>query len=255
MNLSEITAIVLTLNEEANIGRCLAQLDWAPRVLVIDSGSSDGTAEIVASHRNAELLFRKFDSFARQCNFGLSRVETDWVLSVDADYILTAEWVEEVQDFAPKSAVSALETPFIYQIFGHSLNASLYPSRPILFDRRHCSYWDDGHAHRLRISGPTEKLQSPIAHDDRKPLSVWFGSQQKYAKMELDKLLSSAGDKLDRVDRIRLLGGPAVLFTPLYCLLFKGLLFQGWPGWYYTLQRTLAELLLSLEILDRRLRR
>jgi len=255
MQVEEITPIVLTLNEEANIGRCLARLAWARRVVVLDSGSQDRTAEIVASHENAEFIVRQFDSHAQQWNFAVDQAETAWVLCLDADYMIPPEWVAEVREREPESGSCAYLTPFVYQIFGRPLRASLYPPRPVLFDRQYCSYWDDGHTQRLRISGSVDELKNPLAHDDRKSLSNWVGSQHRYAKLEASKLLATEPEKLDRVDRIRLMGGPAVLFTPLYCLLFKGLLFQGWPGWYYTLQRTLAELLLSLEILDRRLRK
>ena len=255
MNLEEITPVVLTLNEEANIGRCLGRLAWARRVVVIDSGSQDRTAEIVASYANTAFIVRQFDSHARQWNFGVSRAETDWVLCLDADYMIPPEWVDEVRECENERGLSAYLTSFVYQIFGHPLGASLYPPRPVLFDRQSCSYWDDGHTQRLQISGPVGELRNSLAHDDRKSLSKWFESQLRYARLEAVKLLSADPEKLDRVDRIRLIGGPAVLFTPLYCLLFKGLLFQGWPGWYYTLQRTLAELLLNLEILDQRLRK
>ena len=87
MNLAEITPLILTWNEEANIGRTLEGLTWAARIVVVDSGSTDGTAALVARHPNAELVYREFDNHAAQWNFGLDQVDTPWVLALDADYV------------------------------------------------------------------------------------------------------------------------------------------------------------------------
>ena len=83
-----LTALILTYNEKENIARTLGSLAWVTSVVLIDSGSTDGTQELaVASHPNVKVLFRAFDSFAGQCNFGLNQIDTEWVLSLDADYI------------------------------------------------------------------------------------------------------------------------------------------------------------------------
>ena len=83
----EITPLILTFNEKENIARTMAGLSWAKEVLLIDSGSTDGTLEIARSaHPNVRIVTRFFDSFAGQCNFGLTRIVTPWVLSIDADY-------------------------------------------------------------------------------------------------------------------------------------------------------------------------
>ena len=71
MNLDDITPLILTHNEEANIDRALRSVSWAKRVVVVDSGSADATAEIVAEHDNAEFISRAFDHHAAQWNFGL----------------------------------------------------------------------------------------------------------------------------------------------------------------------------------------
>ena len=74
--LADITVMVLTFNEEPNIDRCLERLRWASRVLVVDSFSTDRTLEIVRGYPNTTIIQRAFDTFAGQCNFGLSQIET-----------------------------------------------------------------------------------------------------------------------------------------------------------------------------------
>ena len=98
-------------------------------------------------------------------------------------------------------------------------------------------------------------MASPIYHDDRTSLAHWFASQQRYARKEAEYLLTSDRTALARNERIRLATWPAPLAVMVYTLFVKGCLLDGWPGWFYALQRMLAETLIALEIIDRRLGR
>src|SRR5262245_17862521 len=68
--LDEVTVLLLTYNEAANIGRTLTNLRWARRILVVDSFSTDKTLVILNALPNVRVIQRRFDSFAQQCNFG-----------------------------------------------------------------------------------------------------------------------------------------------------------------------------------------
>src|ERR1041384_386635 len=104
---NEVTVLILTFNEAPNIGRALERLSWAKEILIIDSGSTDGTLiSAQAAHPNVKVVTRPFDSFAGQCNFGLERITTEWVLSMDADYILSPEFISELARLDP-AAVGA----------------------------------------------------------------------------------------------------------------------------------------------------
>jgi glycosyltransferase involved in cell wall biosynthesis len=246
--------MILTFNEEANIGRTLAKLTWAKRILIVDSGSTDRTLEIASQYPQAVVIRRSFDTAAPQCNFGLTHIESDWVLSLDADYVLSDELIVEMAALRPNSNVRGYWVRFVYQIFGRSLRASLYPRRTVLYRKSSAKYADEGHTQRVRIDGELLTLTNPIYHDDRKPISRWFGSQARYVSLEASHLLSSDRSKLGRVDRLRLFIVPAPVLLLFYLLISKRCLLDGWRGWYYTSQRVCAETMLSIELLDRRLR-
>jgi glycosyltransferase involved in cell wall biosynthesis len=250
----QITILILTFNEASNLTRCLDRLRWAKQILVIDSGSTDETVEIAQSFPTARLLQRKFDTFAGQCNFGLSQVVTDWVLSLDADYLVTAEWVEEIKALKTGDLLDGYATRFKYCIFGRPLRSSLYPPRTVLYRREAAKYRDEGHGHRVQISGQVAFLHSFILHDDRKPLDRWLAEQNRYALAEATHLLQTPVDQLNHADRIRrrMVVAPWLVF--LYVAFGRGLLFDGWPGWYYIFQRTLAEIMLSLRLLEEKLK-
>jgi glycosyltransferase involved in cell wall biosynthesis len=251
--LDRITPLILTFNEAPNIRRTLAKLAWARRIVVVDSGSTDGTVEAIADDPSVELVRRQFDDFQSQWNYGLSLVTSPWILSLDADYELSAELIEELGGLVPSAETAGYRCHFIYRIHGRSLRGSLYPPRVVLFRNGSATYRQEGHTQQLAINGPVLSLRGVIYHDDRKPLSRWVASQQRYAREEADLLLLS-GARLSWSDRVRRTGwaGPIAVF--FYVLLAKGCILDGWPGWYYALQRLFAETLLALEILDRRLR-
>src|SRR6266700_2999353 len=101
--LDQITPLILTYNEAFNIGRTLDGLRWASDIVVVDSFSDDETLEIIANFPQARVFQRKFDTFAGQCNFGLKEtgISTEWVLNLDADYVLTADVIEELSSLKP----------------------------------------------------------------------------------------------------------------------------------------------------------
>ncbi len=250
---NEVTPLILTFNEAPNLRRTLQRLSWAREILVLDSGSTDGTVEIVRAFPQARVIHRAFDSFARQCNFGLEQITTEWVLSLDADYVLTEEINAEIAALAPTDQVSGFMARFIYCIHGRPLRASLYPPRTVLYRRVKARYRDEGHGHRVDVDGIVANLKEAILHDDRKPLSRWLGEQVKYARREADFLTTALSAELKTADRIRqkILLAPFIVFA--HTLLVRGLILDGWAGWFYVFQRVYAELLLSLYLLERKL--
>ena len=239
-----ITALILMLNEEKNIGRTLSAISWIDKVVIIDSFSTDqSAASATTSHPNARIVTRAFDSFAGQCNF-----TTEWVLSMDADYVLTPELSAEIQALEPPPGVAGYSADFRYCIFGHPLRGSAYPARTVLYRRRLAEYRDEGHGHRVIVDGKIEKLSGKIDHDDRKPFSYWLRAQHRYAMIEAQHLLAQPLEKLSFQDRLRRKIFFAAPLMFLYLLCARGLILDGWPGWFYVAQRTIAELLLSIRL-------
>jgi glycosyltransferase involved in cell wall biosynthesis len=297
-----ITVLILTFNEEQNIGRTLEALKWAKEILIVDSGSTDRTLEVArAAHPNVRVVHRPFDNHPNQWNFGLDQVTTEWVLTLDADYEVSPQLAAEIHALNPAADQIGYWTEFEYRIFGHPLRGSSYPPRIVLFKPAYARYVDDGHTQTLWIrdraaaelrppgqmsdaggktAGLLGELAGKIFHDDRKPLSRWLQEQDRYARLEARHLLAaraqprsfkiedrrsgttnptapetplsavnSQRSTLTPQDRLRLkifFAGPAMF---LYLLFGRGLILDGWPGWFYVAQRTIAELLLSMRLL------
>lgn len=250
--LENITPLILTYNEGANIGRTLEQLRWAHEIVVVDSFSDDETLHIVSGFPQARVFHRQFDSHRDQWNFGLREtgISSEWVLALDADYILTKELIAELRALEPRPDTNGFQARFIYCINGKRLRSGIYPPVTILYRRRAASYAQDGHTHKLALNGVADTLREPALHDDRKSLSQWFAAQSRYTRLEAQKLLTTKTEDLswtDRIRRWRIVAPPAML---VYCLIVRGGVLDGWAGFYYAFQRALAELMLSLYLFE-----
>lgn len=246
----QITVLILTYNEAPNIKRTLDSLTWAKKILIIDSFSTDETLHIVSKYSQVTVLQNKFVSFAQQCNFGLSKITTEWVLSIDADYVVTKDLESEILGLKSND-FDGFEVRFKYCVYGKPLRGTLYPPRRVLYRRNQAKYEEDGHAHRISINGKIGYLRNYIYHDDRKSLSRWLQSQDNYTKIELQKLTSTPRGELGLNDWIRTWKFIAPFAVLFYCLILKKGILDGWPGWYYAFQRMLAEALLSIRLIQR----
>ena len=247
-----LTVLILTYNENENLGRTLNALRGVEHIILVDSFSDDDTLDIARMHPQVEIVQRQFDSFAGQCNFGLTKVRTEWVLSLDADYVLTPKLLAEILGLDPPCSVAGYRAGFRYCVLGRPLRITLYPPRTVLYRRARAVYEDQGHGHRVMIDGSVQPLTGLINHDDRKPLSRWLRSQDRYMLIEAPHLLSAPASALSRQDRLRRRAFLAPIVMFFYLMLARGLILDGWPGWYYVFQRTLAETLLALHIITER---
>ena len=254
-SLDQITPLLLTYNEEINISRTLAGLRWAQRIVVVDSFSSDATLDLLKEYPQVEVVQRVFDTHASQWNAGLQLISEGWVLSLDADYVLTSVLLRELGsavEVADYQQIDGYRIPFRYCVFGQPLRGTVLPPRLALFRRNCGKYVDDGHTQDLRLIGTCSSLVSPILHDDRKPLSRWLWAQNRYLKLEVEKLHNVHPNQLGFADTLRrntILSPFAVLFL---CLIWHRGLLDGWRGWFYAFQRMYVEILLSLMLWEAR---
>jgi Glycosyl transferase family 2 len=252
--LDQITPVILTFNEEPNIGRCLDRLSWAREIIVVDSGSDDRTKLICTSRPEVRFFNRPFDSHASQWTYAVKEtgIATPWVLALDADYIAPEAALKEISELRPDPATCGYSVPFRYAILGRPLRSGVYPPVVALYRRDKAKYVQDGHTQRVEIDGSVLKLRSRFIHDDQKSLARWTRSQINYSQLEADRL----------VGRVKGLKGALRAYTPLsptlvwlYCLFVRGGIFEGRAGRFYALQRMTAEGLICAAYADAVLRR
>jgi glycosyltransferase involved in cell wall biosynthesis len=254
--LERITPVILTLDESANIARTLEALAWARDVVIVDSLSGDDTRAIAQRFPNVRIFERRFDTHEAQWNFALSRtaIATEWVLALDADYVVPAALRNELEALRPGDDVDGFRARFVYCVDGRPLRSAVYPPVTVLYRRDKAHYVQDGHTQRIHVEGTVRDLEHPLHHDDRKPLERWFRSQGRYMRLEAEKLGAARFAELPLQDRVRKLIVIAPFAMLLYCLFIRGNVLDGRAGVFYAMQRSVAEAILSLYLAQALLR-
>ena len=251
--LDDVTPVLLTHNEVQNIARTLSHLAWAKDIVVVDSGSTDGTLAVLESFPNVRVFKRAFDSHGNQWRYAIqeTQIASDWILRLDADYQVSDALVAEIAALDPNAPVSAYRVSFDYAVFSRKLLSSFYPPNTVLLRKGCFSVRDKGHTEAWDVNGTVATLKGVIVHDDWKTTGQWLIGQGRYMQRELDYLRSNKGGLVRWLRRSPPLMPIAVF---LYCLFGKGVVFNGRAGMFYALQRMIAEATLSLMVLEEKLR-
>ena len=248
MDLKNIDVIVLTFNEVKNVERLLEGLEEFDSILIIDSFSNDGTLDILRKDSTVKIYQREFDSFSNQLNFGISKAEREYVITLDADYIFSRNLVKEIKGIK-ENDISGFQVGFRYAINGKTFGGgNLLRDRIVMFRRDKGHFIEDGHQQRLVLSGTVKKLKNKIIHDDRKSLSRWLEAQNGYCERELQKFQSPNTIHLDWKDKIRKNMVLSSVVLLMYFLIIRLFLFRSRQAKLYLIQRVYAELLLTLYI-------
>lgn len=161
-----LSVIVIAKNEAANIGACLDSVAFADeRIVVVDGGSTDGTAEIAAG-KGARVVERAFDGFGAQKNFALSQASGDWVFSIDADERVTPALAAEMAQAMGEAKADGYELPRLSSFCGREMRHSgWYPDYVLrLFKRGRARFSDDRVHERIICDGPVARLKNDLRH-------------------------------------------------------------------------------------------
>jgi glycosyltransferase involved in cell wall biosynthesis len=186
-----VSAIVLTRDEKVNIARCLASVAWADQVVVVDSGSTDGTVPTARS-LGADVVEQPWLGFSGQREFALRlpQLRHDWVYFVDADEWVSPQLATEIAAKlrSPGSAAVAHRLRLVFQ--GTWIrHCGWYPGSWVvrLVDRRYTKFDGSLVGERVRVDGPVVRLTHDIVDEDRKGLAIWLHKHVRYAELEKDR--------------------------------------------------------------------
>ncbi|MGH9949308.1 MAG: glycosyltransferase family 2 protein [Pyrinomonadaceae bacterium] len=164
----QISAVIITFNEEAKIADALRSVAWADEILVIDSNSADRTVEI-ARAMNAKVIVRDWPGFSEQKQFGSDSATHDWIFSLDADERVTPKLQTEIE--AIKNHADILDgyaTPRLSIYMGREIRHSgWHPDRQLRFFNRRKGSWNRRPIHESVImhdGATTGKLHGEILH-------------------------------------------------------------------------------------------
>jgi glycosyltransferase involved in cell wall biosynthesis len=195
-----ITAVILTLNEENILGKCLRSLDFVDEILVFDSFSTDNTVDIAKSFK-ARVVQRKFDNYSDQRNAALSSVHQDfkWILMIDADEIIEKDLKNEIIRVTNLENNISLYSVRRKDMFrGKWLKySSGYPTWfPRLFKNKTVRVHREINEEYI-TTGNQSRLKNHLIHFPfNKGLNWWISKHNKYSDMEARLMLTEINEKI-----------------------------------------------------------
>ena len=163
-----LAVVIITLNEERNLGGCLESVRWVDEIVVVDAQSVDQTVDIAEQYTN-KIFVRPWPGFGPQKNFGMDQTSADWALIVDADERVSDALREEILQViqaGPPPDLAGFEIPRRNFFYGRWIRGGgIYPDYQLRLFRRSAGRYDDVLLHEnLRLNGRIARLTCPLEH-------------------------------------------------------------------------------------------
>ncbi len=270
-----LAVVILTRNEEENLPHALASvIGWAAEVWVVDSFSTDRTAQL-AREAGAAVVPHEFAGYAAQRTWALRTLgfKQEWVLFLDADEAVTPALQQELAQVlaAPPDGVAGFAVKRRFIFMGRWLrHGGYYPIWILRVARHRLARWEArGVDEHLVVDGPVARLRHDLLHEDRRPLARWVERHTRYAELAAADAVCGSGGELSphlwsasQAERARWWYARVYLHLPLglravayflYRYFLRGGFLDGREGFiYHALQAFWYRLLIDAVILDMR---
>ncbi len=185
-----LSVVIITYNEEANIGRTLESVQALVRegkgeIIVVDSESTDRTVEIAKSF-GARVFIEPWKGFARQKNSAIDKATGDWILSLDADEAVSPELVEELQDLLSEPSICTgyfirRRNMFLGRWIKHG---GYWPDPKLRLFRLGAAKFEDRLVHEnLQVAGNAGRLKHPLIHNSYPTMSEYIEHMNRYSSL------------------------------------------------------------------------
>jgi glycosyltransferase involved in cell wall biosynthesis len=220
-----LSLVVVALNEEVNIERCLRSVPFVSDIVVVDSFSTDRTVEI-AQKLGANVIQEKWRGYGPQKAFAVSQAKHDWVLSLDADEALSPELQKEIlAKFATFNPEVGYEIPRRSYHLGRWIShGGWYPDAQLRLFNRQYSQWSQDALHEKVQVKSKERLKCDMLHWVFDDLSDQVRTNDKYSSLGAHNLQNSGKD----FSLLKLIFKPGIKF--LECYVLKRGFLDGLPG-------------------------
>ncbi len=227
MSAARLSACIISFQEADRIGDCLRSLAFCDEIVVVDSGSTDGTIDI-ARALGARVIVRAWPGFVAQKEFAVRAAANDWVLCLDSDERLSATLQREIVELRARgfSGPAGWNMPRCTSYLGRWIRrGGWYPDRQLrLWDRRR-GHWGGHDPHdRVELDGPQEALTGDILHDSYRSFADHLRTVDRYTTIMAEGLHARGR----RVRTLDLVSHPLARFMRFYVL--KLGLLDGWRG-------------------------
>lgn len=191
MTAPRLSAVVITLNEEAHVRRCLESVAWADEIVVVDACSHDKTVPIAREFTD-RVIVRPWEGFPAQKNFALEQSRGEWILSLDADEEAAPELRHEIlavvadAGACPGYAVRR-RNMFLGRFIRHG---GLYPDWQVRLFRRGRGHFADRAVHEsVKVTGPVGRLRGHLVHRSYADVSDFIARANRYSSLAAEQMV------------------------------------------------------------------
>ncbi len=220
-----LSVVLITHNVADQLGQCLASVPFADEIVIVDTGSDDGTLEVAERYR-ARLVHSEWRGFGRQKQFAVEQAAHDWVLCLDADERVSPELRAGIERALAAPAAPVYRMARRNRFMGRWLrHGEGYPDwSPRLFDRK-AARWSDEPVHEKVLYAVTPgRLAGDLLHDSAEDLGRYMDKQNRYTALAAQQLF----ERGRRAGLGQLLFSPLMRFVKFY--LFRLGFLDGLPG-------------------------
>lgn len=219
-----LSAVVTTFNSARTLPACLASLGFCDEIVVLDSGSTDATADIACRHR-ARLLSEPFKGYSAQKQSAIDHASHDWVLLLDSDEWLAAAVAPRIEQALASAQHAGYRLPRREWLFWRWQSPSARHNRYVrLFDRRRACMSAHPVHESVVVDGSIGELDALIWHRGDPDIAAKAGKANLYSSLQLQPA-NTAGK---RWLKTRIVLYPALAFLRYYFL--RGHFRAGWAG-------------------------
>lgn len=178
----KISISIITYNEEKIIAKCLEKLYWADEIVIVDSGSTDNTVAICESF-GARVIQHAFENFGAQKQFALDQTANDWVLSLDADEVLSDELINEIKNLDLANGFKGYYVPRTHVFLNTIFKYGVEHKKPILrfFNKKHGKFTPNKVHETIVVEGKLGYLKNEMLHYTVFDFDIAIQKQIKYA--------------------------------------------------------------------------
>ena len=220
-----LSVVIIALNAEPRIEACLKSTAFADEIIVVDSGSTDGTTEIARRH-GAKVIHQEWLGFGRQKRFAVNQATHPWVLSLDVDERVSDELRENILKEMKGPRYLAYRMPRRNRFMGRWLkHGEGYPDWSLrLFHRDHAAWSDDPVHEKVVTETPVGRLRGDLLHESENGIADYLAKQNRYTTLQAETLHTRG----ERAGIWRMLLSPPLRFIKFYFLRLGFL--DGVPG-------------------------
>ena len=208
-----LSVAIITLNAAAQLEACLRSARFADEIVVVDSGSSDGT-QALAERYGAKVMQQDWLGFGPQKQFAVEQASHDWVLCLDADERVTPELQNAIENALNSPSAAAFRCARRNRFLGRYLkHGEGYPDWSLrLFDRRQAHWSDDSVHEKVETQCRIGDLPGDLLHDSAESLAAYLTKQNRYTTLAADMAFAAG----KRAGFARIAFSPLVRFIKFY---------------------------------------